>query len=137
MYSDRFFKENDAMKEFMNLCIQEYSMIPKLSSVGYKKILKLSGGGVSIGLSISNNPICIEIVFIEVNNVLIDDYENVLQYYNIIELLIKKLIECANMYNVVIGAWIEDIDECIYSKLGFKTIEKSSKIWVEYSQLLN
>ena len=134
MYSDRFFKENDALKEFMNLCMQEYNMLPKLSSVGYKKTLRLSGSGISMGLTVSNNPICIEVIYIKIKE---NSCKNVLHCYNIIELLIKKLIECAKMYNVVIGAWVEDIDECIYNELGFKTIEKSNKIWVEYSQLLN
>ena len=71
MYSERFFKENDALKEFMLFCTGEFGMIPSVSNLGYPKVLTLLGNGIRIKLSISSDPVCIEILSIkrvDVNN---------------------------------------------------------------------
>lgn len=135
MYSYIYFKENDALKEFMNLCIEKHGLTPDISKYRYKKILSLSKQGFSIGVRISNDPVCITISFIKHTHT--QCYCNIRYCYNLIEHIIKDLISCANKYNIVLGVWVEDVDIPIYKKLGFRVIEVSEKVWMEYSQLLN
>ncbi len=125
MFSDRYFKENDALKEFMFFCINEYGMIPDING----RVLKLLGRDISIGITISADPLCLKILFI--NCICIKNY------YNTIMFIGGKLIEYANKYNVTLGIWIDDIYTPLYKRLGFKVIEVADKVWMEYSQLLN
>lgn len=133
VYSDKFFRENDALKEFMILCIG-LGMIPELSNVGRKRGLILSGLGVSMKFEICSDPICIKIAFIKI---LLDNTYCMQHYYEAVNTVIGKLIDCARKYNVVLGAWVCDDDLPVYKLLGFKIIEKYDKFWVEYSHLLS
>ena len=134
MYSDRFFRENDALKEFMTLCI-ECGMIPEISNnIRYNKILVLSGLGISVGVEISSDPVCIEIAFIKI---LSNHFYDMQHYYKVIKLVIGKLIDCSKRYNVTLGAWVSDDDICRYIDLGFRIIEKYDMFWVEYTPILS
>ena len=119
-----FFKENDTLREFMNFCVSEYDMIPDVS-IGSKSALTLSKRGTSIGLRIISCPLCIKIVFLDS---LIDSTK---------EFLLSKLVEYANKYNVVLGKWIDEDEFPNYQELGFQIVQKSSLLWIEYSQLLH
>ena len=132
MYSYKHFRENDALNEFMKICVKECGMIPNTTGVRHYGTLSLSGRGISIGVCISNDPICIEILFVNINeNIRVECI------YNNITFIINKMIDCAKKYNVVLGAWIDDMDIETYRNLGFRIVEVSERIWVEYSQLLN
>ena len=133
MYSDRFFKENDALKEFMTLCI-ECGMIPEVSSFRGSNELILSGLGISIGVKISNDPVCLKISFIKILSKTIYSMQH---YFEATNLILSKLIDCAKKYNIVLGTWVYEDDLFMYINLGFKIIEKSDKYWLEYYQLLN
>ena len=125
MFSCRHFKENDALKEFMLFCIDECKMIPDIN----KQVLNLFGEGISLGIKISTDPICLEVLFVNCN--ISTCYENVIFFG-------EKLIEYANKYNVVIGIWVEDIYVPICQQLGFKVVEiLEDDVWLEYSQLLH
>ena len=134
MYSYIFFKENDVLTEFMNICINEYGMLPDILKEGYSSILTLTGNGASIGVKISNDPVCIEIVF---TKIALDSFNSIQYSNNIMLNIVNKLIDCANRYNIVLGVWSKKIDLPYYKSLGFKVIEVSDKVWMEYSQLLN
>ena len=134
MYSYTFFKENDVLTEFMNICINKYGMLPDILKEGYSSILTLTGNGASIGVKISNDPVCIEIVF---TKIVLDSFNSIEYSNNIMLNIINELIDCANRYNIVLGVWSKKIDLPYYKSLGFKVIEGSDKVWMEYSQLLN
>ena len=134
MYSDRFFKENDALKEFMTLCIQECDMIPEISSLRYSSILTLSKNGISIGVEICSDPVCIKISHLRISS---EKFSSILHCYKSIVHILSNLIECAKKYNIVLGVWASSDDLCIYKQLGFRIIEKYDRFWMEYSQLLN
>ena len=134
MYSDRFFKENDALKEFMTLCI-DCGMIPEISSnPKYNRILELSGLGISVGVEISNDPICIKVSFVKI---LYNSFCDTQYYHKSINLVISNLIECAKKYNITLGIWASSEDVPVYRDLGFKIIEKYDNFWMEYKQILN
>ena len=134
MYSYVFFKENDALTEFMNLCIKKYNLIPSIL-YGYEKGITFSNKIFSMGVTISNDPVCIKITSIKYKNT--ECYNTMIGYYHLINDIVMDLIECAKMYNITLGVWVEDIDVCIYKELGFKVVELAEKVWMEYTQLLN
>ena len=134
MYSCAFFKENDALTEFMNLCIEKYGLIPSILC-GQEKGITFSSRVLSIGVAISSDPICIKITSIKYKNT--ECHKTMTGYYPLIKDIMMDLVECAKMYNITLGIWVEDVDVCVYKELGFKVVELDEKVWMEYTQLLN